>query len=135
MVISRTENHAPYGEQLSKASQARVSARPPVGGELARILGCQIDERFGQIGVFAGADSEHQRTLAILRDIGMSHRAVDVDPLPGLKRQRRIKLGVHFNAALEHINEFLAPMADELAELFDAVGTDAADDRHHALIA
>ena len=30
-----------------------------VGGELARMLGCQIDERFGQIGVFAGADSEH----------------------------------------------------------------------------
>ena len=31
----------------------------PVGGELARILGREIDERFRQVGIFAGADGEH----------------------------------------------------------------------------
>jgi hypothetical protein len=80
----------------------------------------KADELTGEIGILAGADGEHQRTVATLRHICMAHGAIQINALSGCERHGGEELHVHFDSPFEHEDEFFALMVQRLPELVNA---------------
>src|SRR5690606_16286827 len=68
-------------------------------------------------------------------DVGVAHVGVDVHAFIGLQDDGVVELGVHFHAPFQDVDVFLAGMAYEAAELFDAPGAHPGEHRDHALVA
>src|ERR1700679_155486 len=88
----------------------------------------------GQIRILTGTNAEHQRAVAILCDIGVAHRAVEIDTLACAEGYGRVKLQVHFNAPFQDKYELLALVSNRFSKLGDASRMDAGDDRDHTLL-
>src|SRR5205085_11398530 len=79
-------------------------------------------------------DAEHLGLVAALGDdVGVAHLRIEIDRLAGLKHFGFVEFGVDLDPPLQHVDIFLARMADELAELLHRLGADGGEDGDHPL--
>src|SRR3546814_2435721 len=64
----------------------------------------------------------------------MAHRRIDIDAFARFERDGVVEFAVHLDPPFEDIDEFLALMAHQVAELARAMGADAREDRDHPLL-
>src|SRR3546814_8039454 len=103
-------------------------------GALQHGLAMEGHQRMHEAFVGARADAEDYGLVATLRrQIGMTHRRIDVDRFTFLQHDRVVKLGMNLNPSLEHVDQLLALVADELAELLGRASADPGDARDHPL--
>src|ERR1700679_3010194 len=95
----------------------RPSRGPP--SSLAAFGLCKVHQVVGEIRILTGTNAEHQRTIAILCDISVSHRAVKIDALACAQSYGRVELQMDFDAAFQDKDEFLALMSDRLSKFSD----------------
>src|SRR4029079_698780 len=66
-------------------------------------------------------------------DVDVTHAAVEVAALTALQPKRRVVLGVYFDRAGEHVDEFLAAVLAPVIDLVHLAGPHPDLERHHRL--
>ena len=133
--------HCGFLRRCRALSRSRRAADPgsscehSESGNFGRLALGKADQLTGEVRVLARADRQNQSTGATARDIGMAHRAVQINSLPGGQPHSGIELEMNLDRAFEDVNELLSLVAQWRAELRDIVCPNPGQNRHHALLA
>src|SRR5882672_4739947 len=97
----------------------------PCSGRLARL---GLGDRFAQVTFGRRADGEEAAGSFALEHIRVTHRTVEIRRVTGREQERCIEFRMDFDFPLEHVDELLAGVSHQLAELLDGPGAQLADD-------